>query len=249
MKDCTDYKLPTVSVVIPTYNNDSNLRTLLSSMTSVEYSGLEVIVVDGAVSSTTQDLVKEFGVVTKLISEADSGIYDAMNKGILCSSGDFVCFLGDDDRFNSPDVLKNIFMREDIEWSSVDLIVGDTLYDNGTFLKGSFGKGLFFKQTLCHQSLLYKRELLTQLLYDVSYKITADYKLNLQLYKSKVSHLKYEGVISFCGAEGLSSQGLASGYIEESRASKEVLGYPVCLLTFISGFTRFTYKNLKSRVF
>ena len=84
-----------VSVVSVTFDNNSGLRATLSSLAALRHSPLEVIVVDGASSEATRDMLAEFSKSLPLIiiSEPDDGIYHAMNKGRRIATGDFVHYL------------------------------------------------------------------------------------------------------------------------------------------------------------
>jgi glycosyltransferase involved in cell wall biosynthesis len=98
---------PILSIIIPTKNGEQFISDALQSVIDQNYPNLEVIVVDGASTDKTVDIVKGFieryPFIT-LVSEADSGQSQAMNKGLKLASGEIVGFLNDDDYYS-----KNIF--------------------------------------------------------------------------------------------------------------------------------------------
>lgn len=98
-----------ISVVTVSHNSESTIRSTLESVLAQIYADYELIIVDGASSDGTMEVVREFeprfGDKLRYISEPDSGIYDGMNKGIAMASGDVIGFLNSDDYFTSNDIL------------------------------------------------------------------------------------------------------------------------------------------------
>jgi glycosyltransferase len=78
---------PLVSIVTATYNSEKTIRDTLESISSQDYPHIEHIIIDGASRDRTLSIVKEFSHVANVYSEKDSGIYDAMNKGIKICTG------------------------------------------------------------------------------------------------------------------------------------------------------------------
>lgn len=233
-----------LSVIIPTFGNAANIISVVEFMKSMEFKDFEVVVVDGAASSIISQYVNSCADINiTLVSERDDGIYDAMNKGIYASKGQWLTFFGDDDRFHSKDTLNLIFSCSDVV-EDFDVIYGDAEYDDGRLFFGRFDWMMIFKHTLCHQSIIYKRNVFNDAKYDSSFKLAGDYKLNLSLYKMKVRALYLHFPFSFCGSDGYSSKGLAIGYKEEFKASYNVFGFPVAFVTFLSCIFRFLKKKL-----
>ena len=92
-----------VSIIIATYNSEKTLRRALDSVLNQTYQDWECIVVDGASKDNTIEIVKEY--VSKdtrfrYVSEPDHGIYDAFNKGWKMAKGEWVMYLGSDDRYS-----------------------------------------------------------------------------------------------------------------------------------------------------
>ena len=98
-----------ISIITATYNSASTIRDTLESVNAQTYPDIEHIIVDGKSRDNTLELVKQYGKrVTKIISEPDNGIYDAMNKGIKAATGDVIGILNSDDFFTSDDVISAI---------------------------------------------------------------------------------------------------------------------------------------------
>lgn len=98
-----------VSIITATYNSAKTIRDTLKSLEEQTYKNIEYIIVDGASKDNTLEVIKDNCTrVTKIISEPDRGIYDALNKGIAAATGDIVGFLHSDDLFASNDSVVNL---------------------------------------------------------------------------------------------------------------------------------------------
>jgi glycosyltransferase involved in cell wall biosynthesis len=102
---------PEVSVVIGVRNGAATLRHCLDSIESQDFAPRETIVVDGASTDGTRELLQasaEEGRLTRFLSEPDRGLYEAWNKGIRLSRGEWICFLGCDDAFHDASALRHL---------------------------------------------------------------------------------------------------------------------------------------------
>ena len=100
---------PRVSVVTPSYNQAQFIEETIRSVLLQDYPALEYMVVDGGSTDGTSSILKKYeGRVSKIVSEPDEGIYDAMNKGINLSTGDVIGVLNSDDFYTSNDVIENV---------------------------------------------------------------------------------------------------------------------------------------------
>lgn len=98
-----------VSVVTVCYNSAGTIARTLRSVLDQTYPDIEHIVVDGASTDNTLEIVSTTpNRIATMLSEPDRGIYDAMNKGIACASGDILCFLNADDVYSGPRVIETV---------------------------------------------------------------------------------------------------------------------------------------------
>ena len=131
---------PVVSIVTVCYNAVGVIEKTVTSVLNQTYKKIEYIVVDGASSDGTIEILNNYrSHISTLVSEPDKGIYDAMNKAIDMVSGEWILFLNAGDSFVDNNVLSHVFQREGLEKYSV--IYGDTIMEAswGTFIdKGKF---------------------------------------------------------------------------------------------------------------
>ena len=170
---------PKVSIITIVYNNFRDIRYTLDSLKSQTYSNIEYLVIDGASTDGTLEVIQEFqSSITKIISEKDQGIYDAMNKGLALATGDYVMFLNSGDEFYAPNTLENIFTRED----QADIYYGETklinenrevIGDRRHRVPESFDWQSFrYGMNICHQAIYIKRSLASP--FDLQYKLSSD---------------------------------------------------------------------------
>lgn len=155
-----DLNKPSLSVITVVFNNVNMIEVTIQSVISQTYSNIEYIIIDGGSTDGTLDIIKKYQDKVDLwISEPDNGIYDAMNKGIGLSSGEWLNFMNSGDVFSSEQVVNNIFQNQ-ID-SHVSFIYSDAYFQN--ILKKDSPKEYWWTShelmSLLHQCVIYKREL------------------------------------------------------------------------------------------
>lgn len=119
----------TISIITATFNSASTLLDCLSSVASQNIAA-EHLIIDGISTDETLAIAKSHAHVSKIISEHDTGIYDAMNKGISQATGDIIGILNSDDFYASKDVLSRV--ARIFEDEAVDSCYGDLVYVDAT---------------------------------------------------------------------------------------------------------------------
>lgn len=203
-----------VSIVTATYNSEKTIRDTLVSVASQDYPHIEHIIVDGLSTDNTLSIVREFPHVARIISEKDAGIYDAMNKGIMASTGDIVGCLNSDDFYVSDKVLTMVAER--LMADKADSLYGDLVYVHPqqtnkilrTWIAGKFHPRKFlFGWMPPHPTFFVRREVYHRLgLFNTSLKSAADYELMLRfLYKAGISVSYLPKVLVKMRAGGMSN--------------------------------------------
>ena len=173
-----------VSIIIATYNASFYIGECLQSIKSQTSKNIEVVLVDGASTDNTMAIVKASGLpLLNWVSEPDKGIYDAMNKGIGMARGKWIYFLGADDRL-LPDfsqLLTHLQDNRTVYYGNSDWYA-DRAEVPYTLLQGSFSSYRLAKWCINHQSILYPRAVFDKYMYDVRYKVNADYALNMAVW-------------------------------------------------------------------
>ena len=114
---------PKISIITVVWNNAKTIKDAIDSVLTQTYENIEYIVIDGASTDGTVKIVQSYGdKITKFISEKDKGLWDAMNKGIQNSTGEYFCFLNSDDMFHNENVIKN--MVNTLTEKKVDAVYG-----------------------------------------------------------------------------------------------------------------------------
>ena len=186
------FNLIKISVITATYNSESFIADCLISLVNQSYSNVEHVIIDGSSTDTTLDVISKYrSEFTKIVSEPDYGIYNALNKGISYASGDVIGFLHSDDVFSSKNVLKHvasIFEADD----SISAVYGDLVYVHRsmpervvrTWRSSSFSP-YFLKNGWMppHPTLYVRRDWYERIGgFDTRYRIAADYFSILQLF-------------------------------------------------------------------
>lgn len=184
-----------ISIIVAVYNN-KNVSEAIDSILSQTYQDIELIVIDGGSSDGTLDIIKSYqDKVSILVSDRDSGIYDALNKGIKLATGDVIGLLHSDDFYFDNNVLTKIAQK--FKDTNCDAIYGDLLYidKNNTdkVIRYWKAKEYNFKKWLWgwmppHPTVYIKRECFDKLgVYNLSLWGAADYELLIRfMYKNKL---------------------------------------------------------------
>lgn len=186
-----------ITLLTPAYNSAATLRDTLESIAAQRYPDLEYILIDGASTDGTADLVTEYGdLATIFRSEPDRGIYDAMNKGLRLATGDVIGILNSDDFYAGPEVLRKVAAA--FADPSVDTLYGDLQYVDALrtervvrhWRAGGYRRSKFlFGWMPPHPTFFVRRRCYEQFgLFDLDLRSAADYELMLRfLYKERCS--------------------------------------------------------------
>jgi glycosyltransferase involved in cell wall biosynthesis len=181
------------SVIIPSYNCGRKLETTIESVLSQPSGLYELLVVDGGSTDDTLDVVRKFEGRLRYVSEADRGVYDAINKGVRMSRGKYVFILGAGDRLREG-VLSRVAVMLTPEAS---FVYGDAYLERYDFLMaGPVEKPDFIKTNICQQSIFYERSVFDLLGgFDLRYSVFADWAFNMKCFADPRLRKVYLGLI------------------------------------------------------
>lgn len=182
-----------VSIITACYNREHTIRTAIESVGSQNYNHIEYLIIDGASKDKSIDIINQYGnTIDVVISEKDTGIYNALNKGVKMSSGDIIGLLHSDDLFyneNTITKIVNVFKNTN----------ADIVYANGMYVdEKDIGKVkriyktsnykrnyLYFGWIPLHTTIFVRKEVFDNFgLYREDFKIASDYEISLRWFKN-----------------------------------------------------------------
>lgn len=194
-----------ISIITVVYNDVEHIENTIMSVISQTYTNIEYIVVDGNSTDGTVEICRKYeDKISKLISEPDLGIYNAMNKGIKNASGEWIFFLNSGDVFYNNNVLNNIFE----ECSNADIIYGKAITQNGTecyFPKKITMSMFILERMVCHQAIFAKKNTFDNNHFNETYKIISDRVWLYNCYRKKNRIERKDQIISIYDTNGVSS--------------------------------------------
>jgi len=173
-----------VSVVTVVRNGIKTIEQTILSVINQDYHDFEYIIIDGVSTDGTLEILNKYSdKISKIISEPDVGIYDAMNKGIALANGDWVYFLGCDDVLYESSTLSRIFSHYP---QDADVLYGNVKYLHSTkIFDGEFDYAKLCTKSPCHQAIFYKKSLFAIYgVFDLRYITTADYVMHVKTFCS-----------------------------------------------------------------
>lgn len=181
---------PLVSIITVVYNGAQHIEQAIKSVLGQDYSNIEYILIDGGSTDGTTDIIKKYQEeIAYWVSEKDTGIYNAMNKGLRSSKGEIIAILNADDYYY-PSTIKDVV--DHFQKTNADIV-----YGNLTKFRTIASKEYFVDITpdiemmqsrmgIFHPSTFIKKEVYNQVGYfDEKYKLSADYDFILKAYNKK----------------------------------------------------------------
>lgn len=214
-----------VSIIIVAYNCVNDIEKTIISCIKQSYKEKEIIIIDGGSKDGTIDIIKKYDHHIKYWrSEPDLGIYDGMNKGIKICNGDWIIFMNCGDIFFNEETLSSVFTSS--TYSGYDIVYGDRIsqFSFGSYLhKPESLENFCLTFPLFHQSAFVRSKILKKRLFNMEYKICADYESFYSFYISMKSFYYIPITISICECEnGLSSR--MSSQIQRLKEDAKIQG-------------------------
>lgn len=208
-----------ITVITVTFNAEATIEDCVQSVLSQDYPDLEYIVIDGASSDATMKRLEKYrNNISRLISEKDQGLYDALNKGIALATGDYIGILHADDFYPAANTISNYAKR--MLSGACDAVYADLVYVDAAnknkvvrrWKSGGYTEGAFLYGWMPpHPTFFVKRELYQKLgTYTMALKTAADYELMLRfIHKHKISLCYLPETTVYMRRGGLSNASLA----------------------------------------
>jgi len=227
-----------ISIITAVHNGESSVVATLNSVATQDYSAIEHIVVDGGSSDSTAALIiRHGGRVARFVSEPDSGVYDAFNKGLRLATGDVVAFLNCGDTYTSTNVVTQMaeaLSHDEIQAAFADVLIVDSR--DPSRIRRRYNSGRFSPQKMtyglmpAHPSLFIRRDVYRRVgEYDPRFKIAGDFELCLRIFRTApISYRYLNQAIVTMPTGGLSNRGWRS----KLTITREM--YRACMMNNVS---------------
>lgn len=236
-----------ISIITISLNNIKGLLRTVDSVLKQKNDLVELIVIDGDSADGSKDYLRDnCDLVDRWISEADLGIYDAMNKGAKLALGNYLLFLNSGDLLNEGAIqnyLWNISSREyDIYYGQIYTVAPNMVLDKSKLHTPSH-TNLFYGMSIFHPSTLIKSSLFSKMgMYDIKYKLAGDYKFFLSCFYKKASFKYIEKPLAIFETGGFSSKNANLSLIENIKSKFEILRFhQFAVLTIYTVFKFFSF--------
>jgi glycosyltransferase involved in cell wall biosynthesis len=188
-----------ISIVTVVYNSVEYLESTIHSIIEQNNPNIEYIVVDGASSDGTLEIISRYERhIARWISEPDTGIYNAMNKGwALASPDSFILFLGAGDKI--------VKLPDQHELLDRDVVVYGTVYIGDRVFKSGVNRKIKRCNTIHHQALLVHKSISHHPPFNESYRVYGDYDFNARLYKRGVQFRYSSNFTAYALPDGISA--------------------------------------------
>lgn len=233
--------LPLITIVTVVFNETTELKKTILSVINQSYNNFEYIIIDGGSSEETLDLIKKYQESIDLwVSDIDSGIYDAMNKGIDLSSGEWVVFMNCGDVFSNNDVLSDV---SSLLKDNNDIVYGDVYIqytDNRIQLRESRDIKLPLRiMPACHQAIITKTKLMKMHKFNLKYSLAADFDSLCNIVAAKGKVKKIPLVLATVSSGGVSDVKRVDVYNQYEEISNFYFGESVLGVIYYSWCRRF----------
>ena len=235
---------PVLSVILVCKNPGPRLHAALASVWEQLHVHPEIIVIDGASTDGSREwLTSHRARLATLISEPDAGHYHAMNRGVALATGEWLLFLGADDR-----LVGDMVLSESLNWmnkTEAGVAVGEIAYHDGRIYRLRSDVNPCARNFVHHQGTFYRRSLFAENdAFDTSLAVMADYEFNVRLWKNRVRFKPIPLRIAACGTGGVSDSGSWRSYREEITVRHRYFSFGRCLVWDAFTVVRYVRKKI-----
>jgi glycosyltransferase involved in cell wall biosynthesis len=220
VRPLTMHTRPLLTIVLPTFNAAAVLATCLESFVGENHGLLEILLMDGGSEDETLPIASSFtgrlpGL--RIVSAPDEGIYDAMNKGMNLANGEWIYFIGADDRWVDAGRIAEILLEAG---DSMDILQINARKGEHESYTRSMSRGrMLAGEEFNHQTIFYSRSFVESLRYSRDYPLAADQLLNLELVVKRAARVAHvpEILVHYANT-GLSAQQKDTRWIADKDA-------------------------------
>lgn len=246
---------PLITIITVIYNGAAHLEETIQSVIGQNYSNVEYIIVDGGSTDGTLEIIRRYEhAIDYWMSEQDTGIYDAMNKGVTLATGDWVNFMNADDFLFNHNVISNIVLEIKNQEHFFPVFYGKLyLINSKKEIVCTLGKHwrvakneLKYRLSIAHQSAFTNRHAILKAGgFNTNYKISSDYELTLRLLCKSDAFFVENLVIAGMRIGGISSNPKNSlMIIKEYRSAQKANGYKYPHIYWILALSRIHIRNI-----
>ena len=220
-----------LSIVTVCRNEEKRIARTIKSVLAQREIDFEYIVLDGKSTDGTLKVLESFqkdfenkGVVYKVISENDTGIYNAMNNALKYVNGEWIIYLNAGDCLHTKELIEIINSNK----NHIDIIYGDVIFvENGYYKKRKAADHSCLPVTMpmCHQSVICRTELMREYKYRENYRLAADYDFLLRLYWNGKIFEHVNEAISIYTLDGQSTTNAWKYQLEMMKSGRDVYGF------------------------
>jgi glycosyltransferase involved in cell wall biosynthesis len=234
---------PLVSIIVVVFRACPELSPLIESILAVETSELEIIVIDGGSVDGTVELLRKYDArIDYWLSEPDSGIYDAMNKGLAAATGDYVLHLNAGDKLRS---IPSEALRHSLA-DGIDVVPCRVLMDDNVLFTPRSTSRMRIENAWHHQGTFYRR--LAHPSYDKRYRVFGDFDLNQRLLNAGKSFRPLATVVADHRNDGISVSGRerhSSEMWRSIRSNSGLLYVPIAFAWYKLYFLRQRFASFR----
>lgn len=201
-----------ITIIIVTYNCVNVISQAIESVITQTYKNIEFIIIDGNSTDGTKEVIKRYeDKISFWLSEDDTGIYEAMNKGINYATGDYIYFLGADDSLVDDYIIDEVVNKYFVNDNTIELLIGKVWMVNEKLnLQKESGNHFPIKEILigkmvAHQGLFAKIDVMKAFLFNSKYQLAADFDFMVKCVNNNIKIRFIEDKIAFYSIFGESS--------------------------------------------
>lgn len=214
--------MPKISIITINYNNKTGLEKTIESVINQSFREFEYIIIDGGSTDGSKEVIEKYSnKITYWVSEADAGIYNAMNKGLKRAEGKYCLFLNSGDYFLNKNSLNILIANTD----DIDIVFGNLLLvdSENKNVEQKYPDELtfsyFLNNSLPHQASLIKTKLLIESCgYDEQYTIISDWAFFVHaIFNTQCSYKNINEIITVFKTDGISHEASSTPIIKKER--------------------------------